>query len=43
MVLKELREVNDGINRMDKTVALAVQARENLEERVEKIEGSHGR
>ena len=42
-VIKELREVNNGINRLDKTVALAVQARENLKERIEKIERPHGR
>ena len=37
-VILEIRKVRDSINDLDKTVALAVQARENLEERVEKFE-----
>ena len=42
-VISELRSVNKGINQLDKTVALAVQARQNLEERVEKLEGTRER
>ncbi len=38
-VISELRKVNEGINNLGTTVALAVQAREYLEERVEKLEG----
>ena len=37
-VIKELRAVNAGISQLDKTVALAIQARENLQKRVEQIE-----
>ena len=36
-MIKEIREVKKGITDLDKTVALAVQARENLGERVENI------
>ena len=37
-VIAELRKVNEGITNLGTTVALAVQAREYLEERVEKLE-----
>ena len=37
-VILEIRKVRDSINDLDKTVALAVQARVNLEERFEKLE-----
>ena len=41
-MIKEIREVKRGITDLDKTVALAVQARENLGERVEKLEEGRG-
>ena len=37
-ILKELRKMNSGITTMDKNLALAVQARENLEVRVDRME-----
>ena len=37
-ILVELRAMNSNITKMDKNLALAVQAREHLEERVDKIE-----
>ena len=37
-ILKELRQMNRGITTMDKNLALAVQARENLEVRVDRME-----